>query len=61
MNVIATMRTYDSAWRLVVASALLLPGYGAVVGTLAYIGAVNKAKYAPALKGVGAIRLVCYL
>ena len=44
---------------LVVASTLLLPGYGAVVGGLAYIGAVYKARCAPALKGVVALHSGC--
>ena len=34
------MRPYGLAWRLVVASTLLLLVYGVVVGGLAYVGAV---------------------
>ena len=47
------------AWRLVVASVLLLPGYCAVVGELAYIGAIKKAKCVSALKAVVVICLTC--
>ena len=56
MNVIAVRRTYDLVWHLIVASALLLPGYDAVVGGLAYIGTLNEVKCPPALKFVVAIR-----
>ena len=42
LNVIAAMRMCDLAWRLVVASMLFLPRYGALVGGLTYVSAVSK-------------------
>ena len=46
-------------WHLVVASALRLPGYGAVAWGLAYIGAVDKARRSTALKGAVALHSGC--
>ena len=57
VNIIVVIRTHDLACRLVVASGLLLPGYGTVVGGLAHVRAENKARCAPALKSVVGIRL----
>ena len=46
---------------LVVASVLLLPGYGAVVGELVDLGAVGRTRCAPALEGVVTLHSIWYL